>query len=227
MQTFSFPLFDRFPGLRTLPRVELCTLPSPVQSLDHFLPGLWIKRDDLNAPICGGNKVRALEFLLGGLGEGDSVVTVGGTGSTHVLATTLHAARIGISTHALRWRHEMNPVPTEVSSRIEMLIEDPSIHRNPVLPIARARLRSMRGKTRYIPVGGSVPLGILGHVNAALELVTQIENAEMPRPSRVIVPVGTGGTAAGLLLGFAITHSDIEVVGVRTGPRLFANKRAV
>ena len=43
----------------------------------------------------------------------------------------------------------------------------------------------------------------------------------------MIVPMGTGGTAAGLTLGFEIAGLDIEVVGVRTGPRMFANKRAV
>lgn len=226
MQKF-FPLYDRFPGLRDIPRVELCSLPSPVQSLAHILPNLWIKRDDMNAPVCGGNKVRALEFLLGGLHSGDSVITVGGTGSTHNLATALHAARIGVSTYALRWRHEMNPVASQVSSRIEALIDRPTVHLTPVLPIARARLRAMRRKARYIPVGGSVPLGVLGHMNAALELVQQIEKGAMPQPSRVILPMGTGGTAAGLLLGFAAAGAEIEVVGVRTGPRMFANKRAV
>jgi D-cysteine desulfhydrase len=227
MQKFFFPLYDRFPALRDIPRVELCSLPSPVQSLAHILPSLWIKRDDMNARFCGGNKVRALEFLLGGLHSGDSVVTVGGTGSTHILATALHAARIGVSTYALRWRHEMNPVAAEVSSRIEALIDRPTVHLTPVLPIARAKLRAMRSRARYIPVGGSVPLGVLGHVNAALELVEQIDAGEMPPPSRVILPMGTGGTAAGLLLGFAVAGLDIEVVGVRTGPRMFANKRAV
>ena len=227
MERSFFPLFDRFPALGRLPRVELCSLPSPVQSLEHILPGLWIKRDDLNAPTCGGNKVRALEFLLGGLNAGDSVVTVGGIGSTHILSTALHAARIGVTTYALRWRHEMNPVANEVSSRIESLILRPAVHLTPVLPIARARFRAMRQKSRYIPVGGSVPLGVLGHVNAALELAAQVDNGEMPQPSCVIVPMGTGGTAAGLTLGFEIAGLDIEVVGVRTGPRMFANKRAV
>lgn len=227
MQTSFYPLYDRFPALRGIPRVELCSLPSPVHSLAHILPGLWIKRDDLNAPFCGGNKVRALEFLLGGLQQGDSVITVGGAGSTHILSTAMHAARIGVSTYALRWRHEMNPVASEISSRIEALIEHSTVHLTPVLPIARARLNAIRSKSRYIPVGGSVPLGVLGHVNSGLELVKQIEAGNMPQPSTVIVPMGTGGTAAGLLLGFAVAGVDIEVVGVRTGPRMFANKRAV
>src|SRR4029079_10767143 len=158
MQKIFFPLYDRFPGLRNIPRVELCSLPSPVQSLAHILPNLWIKRDDMNAPQCGGNKVRALEFLLGGLNPGDSVITVGGAGSTHILATALHAARIGVATYALRWRHAMNPIAVYVSHRVDSLIHNPSIHFLPVVPIARARLRAARSTTRYIPVGGSTPL---------------------------------------------------------------------
>jgi len=227
MQTGHYPLFERFPSLRKIPHVRLCLLPSPVESLESVVPGLWIKRDDMNAPYCGGNKVRALEFLLGGLKPGDSVITVGGTGSTHILATTLHASRLGVSTWGVRWQHAMNPIAIEVSDRIESMIEGCSIHMLPVIPIARARLRSMRQRSRYIPVGGSVPLGVLGHLNGALELAAQIERGEMPLPERVILPMGTGGTAAGLLLGFAVAGLDIELVGVRTGPRAFANKRAV
>jgi D-cysteine desulfhydrase len=121
----------------------------------------------------------------------------------------------------------MNPIATEVSSRIEQILGRCAIHMLPVVPILRARTRAITHRSRYIPVGGSVPLGVLGHLNAALELASQIENGELPLPERVVLPMGTGGTAAGLLLGFAIAGLDIEVVGVRTGPRAFANKRAV
>src|SRR5690349_4005165 len=142
METPVYPLFVRFPALAKIPRARLCSLPSPVESLESVVPGMWIKRDDLNAPYCGGNKVRALEFLLGGLKPGDSVTTVGGTGSTHILATTLHASRLGVSTWGVRWQHAMNPIAVEVSCRIEAMIQGSSIHMLPVIPIARARLRS-------------------------------------------------------------------------------------
>ncbi len=227
MQADHYPLFDRFPALRRIPRVRLCDLPSPVESLDALVPDVWIKRDDLNSHVCGGNKVRALEFLLGGLEPGDSVVTVGGTGSTHILSTAMHASRLGVSTWGVRWQHAMNPVANEVSDRIESMIERSPVHMLPVVPIARARVRAIVRKGRYIPVGGSTPLGVLGHLNGALELVKQIDAGQLPIPKEVIVPMGTGGTAAGLLLGFAIAGLAVEVVGVRTGPRAFANKRAV
>jgi D-cysteine desulfhydrase len=55
-------------------------------------------------------------------------------------------------------------------------------------------------------------------VNAGLELVEQIKGGEMPVPAAVVVPLGTGGTAAGLALAFAIAGLDLRVVGVRVVP---------
>lgn len=226
--TSRLPLIDRFPALARLPRAKLCELPSPVQRLECAGGiNLWIKRDDLNAPLCGGNKARALEFLLGGIGAGDTVVTVGGAGSTHVLATALHAARLGAKTVAYRWTHDMNPVAEIVSERIAHMSLSTGVNRSPVLPLAFARIRGLRAGALYIPPGGSTPLGVLGHVNAALELAAQVERGELPMPERVVLPLGTGGTAAGLLLGFAIAGLRIEVVGARAGPALFVHRRRV
>jgi D-cysteine desulfhydrase len=207
--------------------VELCRLPSPIQQLAGFGPNLWIKRDDLDAPLCGGNKVRALEFLLGQIGKGDTVITVGGAGSTHILATAIHSARLGAGTVALRWKHDMNPVADTISGRITTVLTGSRIHRTPMTAIATARYHAFTRKAHYLPIGGSHPLGILGHVNAALELARQIENGEMPMPSRVVLPLGTGGTVAGMVLGFAIAGLPIVTVGARVGPRLFSNSRKV
>jgi D-cysteine desulfhydrase len=222
----AYPLIRRFPALSTIPRADLCTLPSPVERI----PGQgerWIKREDLNAPVCAGNKVRALEFLLGGLNRGDTVVTAGGEGSTHVLATITHARRLGINVIARRWMHDMNPTAEEVSSQIEADIVS-RVSWNPLVALADARIKSIRHRHRYIPIGGTTPLGILGHVNAALELAEQIENQEMPRPAAIVLPLGSGGTCAGMMLGLACAGlSTIEVVGARVGPRVFANRARV
>ena len=225
----DLPLIRRFPKLRTIPRARLCQLPSPVQKLDGIATGaeLWIKRDDLNAPFCGGNKVRSLEFLLGGLKPGDTVVTVGGAGSTHILSTAIHAERLGAKTIGLRWTHDMNPVAERVSVKIGKLMPGARVRRSTVMTLGIARYNSIARNARYITLGGAVPLGILGHVNAALELALQIEKGEMPMPDRVVLPLGSAGTVAGLLLGFAIAGLPVEVVGARVGPRMFVNRRRV
>lgn len=228
-ESAGMPIFDRFPGLRQLPYVTLCDLPSPVAALPGVGGGapLWIKRDDLNAPQCGGNKVRALEFLLGRVKSGDTVVTVGGAGSTHILSTATHAARLGATTVAMRWTHDMNPVADLVSERIIRLLPSARIHRSALLTLARARFGGMKRGTHFIPVGGSTPIGALGHVNAALELAAQISAGQLPLPQSIVLPVGSGGTIAGLAVGFRIAGLPIELVGARVGPRMFVNRRRV
>lgn len=225
----DFPLVDLFPGLAVLPRAELCTLPSPVHRVEHpAIHGeMWIKRDDLNAPACGGNKARSLEFLLGGIGPGDTVITVGGAGSTHILSTLHHAASLGARVDAYRWTHDMNPVADSVSAVIEVRVPTSIVSRSTLISLTIARYTAWKTRARYVPIGGSSPLGILGHVNAALELGMQIRAGALPMPEKVVIPLGSGGTTAGLLLGFAIAGLPIEVVGARVGPRAVVHRRRV
>ncbi|MEP6690959.1 MAG: pyridoxal-phosphate dependent enzyme [Gemmatimonadaceae bacterium] len=224
MADSTLPLVRRFPALGRIPRVALGTFPTPLERVRHAsLAGeLWVKRDDLSATLLGGNKVRALEWLLGDLRAGDTVVTIGGEGSTHVLATAEHAAALGIRTHAARWRHDMHPVAHAVGARAGALVATRAIHRTPAGAIFRA-WRLQLGGARWIPGGGTTPLGILGHVNAALELAEQAAAGEMPAPSAIVVPLGTGGTAAGIALGLAIAGLDCTVVCARVAPRIVAN----
>ena len=186
---------------------------------------LWIKRDDLNAPVAGGNKVRALEFLLGSVQEGDTVVTLGGEGSTHVLATALHAARLGARTVAYRWRHDMHDTARLVRQLgTERCLRVPTVPGGVVLALPIARMRALGTRAHWVPIGGSSALGALGHVNAALELAAQVAAGTLPEPSRLYVPLGSGGTAAGLALGAAIAGLRTVVVGVRVAPRIGTNR---
>src|SRR5688500_10464418 len=189
-------------------------------------PRLWIKRDDLNAAGFGGNKARSLEFLLGEVRAGDTVLTIGGEGSTHVLATATHARGIGATTIAMRWKHDMNAGADAVSELISRAATG-SLSSNAVFAIVRATARRLRGGVHYVPLGGSTPLGVLAQVNAGLELAEQIAAGALPAPARVVLPLGSGGTTAGLALGFAIAGLDIEVIGARVAPRIAANKRRV
>lgn len=227
------PLVERFPALAALPRAALGRFPSPVERLAAAgeRPALWLKRDDrdVEPPFPGGNKVRALEFLLGAVRPGDTVLTLGGDGSTHVLATAVHAARLGARTVALRWPHDMNPVAhavaAEAARRCARIVRVP----HAVVGLAAVALAPLaRGaRTHVVPVGGSTPLGTLGHVDAALELAAQIAAGALPAPRELVVPLGSGGTAAGLLLGLALAGLDTRVVGARVAPRIGTNRRRV
>lgn len=231
--TEPYPLFARFPALATIPRVELCTLPTPVVHAGLAAP-IWIKNDALSAAVAGGNKVRALEFLLAGVRPGDTVLTVGGEGSTQVLATAIHAARLGARTIAVRWRHEMNATATRVGElsaerceRAAVRMASPIAMAEATLIRVGAALRSTRRRSaarlHYVPMGAATPLGILGIVNGALELAEQIRRGDAPTTDRIVVALGSGGTMAGLALGAAIADIGSTIVGVQVTPRLVAN----
>jgi D-cysteine desulfhydrase len=143
-----------------------------------------------------------------------------------VLATATHARRLGAQTIAVRWPHDMHPASERVARRAAELA---TIHRAPnaAIGLAWVALLRLTSGARWIPIGGSSPLGALGHVNAALELSEQIARGELPMPARVVVPLGSAGTAAGLALGFAIAGLETTVLGARVGPRLAATRGRV
>jgi D-cysteine desulfhydrase len=199
--------------------VPLGRFPTPVTSAPTLGPDFWVKRDDLSADPVGGNKVRALEFLLGGVGDGDTVVTVGAAGSTHALAAAIYAKRLGARVLVGRWRQEMNPQAIRVADRLAREADVAPLFRSPVGAYLWAWKQRAQG-ARWIPAGGRSPLGTLGHVNAALEIAGQVAAGELAAPQQVIVPLGTGGTAAGLTLGFAIAGMDTTVIGARVVPRI-------
>jgi 1-aminocyclopropane-1-carboxylate deaminase/D-cysteine desulfhydrase-like pyridoxal-dependent ACC family enzyme len=215
----ELPLLRRFPALASLPRAEFGAFPTPVESLS-LTDGatLAVKRDDLSGRLIGGNKVRGLEWVLGGLRTGDQVLTVGPRGSTHALATALCARSLGAETTVVRWSQVMNEAARRVDERLcraARVID--AIWVPPAYAIA-ASLRA--GPGRWIGAGGATTVALLGHANAALELVEQAARRECALPARVFVPFGTGSTAAGLALGFRIAGVSTRVVGVRVAPRI-------
>jgi len=181
---------------------------------------LWLKREDRS----GGNKVRGLEFLLAGAPPSTVFVTVGGTGSTHCLATALHARRLG---HRIVLAQFPQP-DTDASRAVagatartaDVVIRAASRLGLP-LAVARAWFAARRlGAPQWIPGGGAHPRAVLGHALAALELATQLDAP----PDAIVVPLGTGGTAAGIALGVAWLGWPTRVVAVRVAPRLVANR---
>ena len=75
--------------------------------------------------------------------------------------------------------------------------------------------------------GGSSVVGALGFVEAGLEVAAQIANGECPEPDAIYVPLGSGGTAAGLAVGLAAAGLTTEVVAVRVTPLVVCNRATV
>ena len=184
---------------------------------------LLAKRDDLSAPTLGGNKVRALELLLSGLRTDDMLLTVGATGSTHALAVAQYAAGLGARCDVITWPQETNEVARATAMRLEQ-IAHVTAARSPIHAYLLAAARRMRGRVRWIPAGGSVAAGAIGHASAALELISQLEREHIPMPHTIVVPLGSGGTVAGLLVGLCVAGRATRVVGVRVVPRAVGNR---
>ena len=201
---------------------------TPIEQWDIGGVALLAKRDDLTTPTFGGNKARALELLLAGVAPGDLLVTVGSSGSTHALAVALFGERLGARTRVFAWPQEEHDVSHATSTRLRMAAQV-TASRTPVTAMLRASVLRLTGgrRVRWIPAGGSSALGALGHANAAVELADQLARTSARAPDTLVVPLGSGGTAAGLMVGLALAGLPTRVVGVRVVPRVVANRRRV
>lgn len=228
-------LFLRYPALaRRLPRVALLRRPSDVHPLDALAPGLWLKRDDRAGLIYGGNKPRKLEFILAeALARGlDTVLTFGAIGSHHALAVALCGKQHGLRMILVAVAQPPTPHVMETlqrtldtGARIEFVGSSPGA----ALAGARRWLLPGAGHKRPLLVlpGGSSPLGCVGFVEAALELEAQVRAGALPEPSVIAVPVGSMGTAAGLLAGLGLTSLRSRILGVVVNDLLPISERRV
>jgi D-cysteine desulfhydrase len=187
------------------------------------LEALWLKREDL----AGGNKVRGLEFLLAGVPPSSVFVTIGGDGSSHALATARAAKSQGYHTAVALFAQPETDASRSVAAATErsanLVVRASSMVTLPwaVLRAWRAAHHLGRGRPYWIPGGGADPRAVIGHVLATLELARQVD---APPPDAIVVPLGTGGTAAGIALGVAWLGWSTRVIGVRVAPRLVANR---
>lgn len=222
----TIPLHRLVPALPT--RHPLGRFPSPLEHHPALarqlgLSHLAIKRDDLNGTPYGGNKLRGLEFLLPTLRA--SVVSFGGYGSTWCAALSVYAGMRGCKAFPALFAQPWSPT-------VAGLLATTVGHGEPALAstklglphaLARSWWRARRfGRPSWLPAGGATPLAVLGTVNAALECVEQLEAAGSGRPDAVIVPCGSGATAAGLVLGFGLARWPVTVCAVRVSEPWYA-----
>jgi len=185
---------------------------------------VWLKNDGLYGTVYGGNKPRKLEFILPDVRRtgATSIVTFGGLGTHHGLATALYAREQGLRTvlllvdqpvddvvrRELCWFQQAGAILhyTGTAWRTKLL----------VLPILLRYTDWRRRKLPYLlPPGGSTALSSVGYVNAALELADQVAAKELPEPKTVVVALGSAGTAAGLALGLRLAGLSSRLVAVR------------
>jgi D-cysteine desulfhydrase len=216
-------LLRRWPGL-DLGHVPLGTAPTPVRRLTGVVDGvdLWMKDESrFGDGAWAGNKVRKLEWIIpeAERRRTNTVFTVGGIGTHWGLACALYGREHGLRT-VLGLVDQ--PVDDHVRQQLARLqASGATIHRYPTarkLRVAAPWLIASsirRGKVPwYLPAGGSNAIGTLGYVETALEIADQVQRGELPEPSTIVAAVGSGGTAAGLVLGLRLAGLSTRVFGV-------------
>jgi 1-aminocyclopropane-1-carboxylate deaminase/D-cysteine desulfhydrase-like pyridoxal-dependent ACC family enzyme len=174
-----------------------------------------VKRDDLTQHVYGGNKVRKLEYLLedARVRGAKRLVTVGAVGSHHVLATTYFGAKAGFEVEAV-----LVPQP-RTDHVVEVLRADLGLGLR-AFPVGSwaavpwTLLARVASGATLIPLGGSSAVGTAGYIDAGRELAEQVRRGALPEPDVCVVALGSGGTAAGLAVGFAAAGLRTRVVGV-------------
>ncbi len=199
------------------PHVSLGETPTAVRALPGLREGLWMKDDSTFGTLWGGNKARKLEWTIADAKRRArrTLVTAGALGTNHGLATALYGRAQGLDVVLALVDQPMDDHVAAQLARIEAT--GARIHRTHSAARTIAAAPAILARARrpyYLPVGGSSPLGCLGYVDAALELGRQVRDGELPEPAEVVVAVGSGGTAAGLVAGLPLAGLRSRVVGI-------------
>ncbi|MCP3057023.1 D-cysteine desulfhydrase [Aurantimonas sp. LRZ36] len=187
-------------------------------------PRIWVKRDDCTGLSTGGNKTRKLEFLMADALEkqADCVITQGATQSNHARQTAAAAAKLGLACHILlEDRTGSNDRQYNLNGNVLLdRLHGASVAMRPggadmaaEMEALAVELRANGRKPYVIPGGGSNPVGALGYVAAAEELMRQADQIGFAIDA-IVHATGSSGTQAGLVAGLAALESDVDLLGI-------------
>ena len=212
-------------------RIDLARLQTPVDFLKKLSQRLgvdiYLKRDDLTGAALSGNKIRKLEFVLADARNNgaDIVLTCGGAQSNHARATAVAAAMLGLDCLLLlRTPDPSDPPPFEGNILLDRMtgaeivwITPEEYNRRDDIFVREAEKLKKRGRKPYIiPEGASNALGSWGYIRAMEELssdVTGLPGAGSI-PTTIVHACGSGGTAAGLILGARLLDLNFRIVSI-------------
>ncbi len=215
-------------------RIELAHRPTPLEPLprlSQLLGGapLFVKRDDCTGLAMGGNKARQLEFYLGDAvaKEATAVLVTGAVQSNYVRTVAAGAAKLGLRCH-IQLEDRVSGMGQAYHRSGNVLLDrllGAVLHRYPegedeagadrALAEIAAELEA-QGERPY-PIFLSEhhePLGALGYVDAAAEILRQAEQLQAA-PTSLVLASGSAATHAGMLVGLRRLGCDsIAVHGI-------------
>jgi len=189
---------------------------------------LFAKRDDCTGLAFGGNKTRQLEFYLGAAHSenADTIMITGAVQSNFVRMAAAGARKLGMACHIQLEERVATSEPRYRDSGSVLIdkLLGATLHFYPhgedefgadrQLEVISKELQATGHKPYIIPLAaGHPPLGSLGYVLAAKELLRQFSEDGLS-VNEIFVGSGSGATQAGLLFGLRALGSSIRVTGV-------------
>lgn len=200
-------------------KLNLAHLPTPLEQVQFKNKILLIKRDDFTGSDFMGNKIRKLEYLLyeARKMKTDFVFTCGGDQSNHARATASAAAKLGMKTNLFLWGKNSKLADGNLfldrmyGAEINYLDKKEYDNVDEIMFSERKKLIQKGKRVYVIPAGGSSTLGIWGYINFISELKNQIN---LKKVEGIFCACGSGGTAAGLLVGAALKKINLKIFAV-------------
>ncbi|MBN2415409.1 D-cysteine desulfhydrase [bacterium] len=215
--------------LTQYPRRIYTPAPTPVIELKRLSSLLkcgriYLKRDDLLGLTGGGNKTRKLEFVVAdALKQGaDTLVTCGGLQSNHCRLTAAAAVKEGMKCRLILVEEPHQTYDREASGNNLLYhllgVDEITVIKDMAdLDSAMARVaeqvRDAGGTPYLIPLGASTPIGCLGYIACAREIAAQSAKMDV-HFDYVVCATGSGGTQAGLVMGFTDADYTCRVLGM-------------
>ncbi len=217
-----------------IPRRRIAVLPTGIQDLPRLAEAIGVaeflvKRDDLTGIAMGGNKSRAMEFILAdAMGQGCDVLVAGGGGeqSNHAVQCAAGANRVGMETVVVLQRRpdargNGNALLHEFfGCRTVWIDSDPHLaDRASARSAMNAVADELRteGRRPYVLESSLHPLSVVSYVAAVLELNDQL-GMRAKLPTRIYA-TSEGAVLGGLLLGTRLLGLPWQVIGLDWRPQ--------
>ena len=176
---------------------------------------LKVKRDDLYAFTGGGNKARKMKFILNDAEkkEADAFVTAGAINSNHARVVAITGAQKKWPVHII-----IHDKQNAVSGNLQLMkltgARITFVEKHEVADAMDAAMDELKDEgyhPYYIMGGGHSVEGMRAYYEAVKEFFHQ---ANGWKPDYVIHASGTGGTQAGLHVGFKEYFPETKVFGI-------------
>ena len=216
-------------------KLNLSLTNTPIQKWDLSAAkkagfNLFIKREDLNDNVLGGNKIKKLEFSIAkAIRNGhDHILTTGSVLSNHCRTTAICCSKLGLKCTLLQTSDQE---PKDILTKGNILLSLMTAAKCVLLPgdtskedvnlfLKRAEEKigqeTEEGIKPYMILrGGTQADGIFSYIEIFDEIIRQTESAEENQITDIVVTSGSGGTAISLALASKLSGKNIKIHAVR------------